>query len=162
MVWRCFYALSLLTVYFIDAVNCECLKKSSYGKYKDNHKVSKDDVEDDWGKTHGPYKMIEGGNGGPALTEIDGGAIRGKFRKGVTSVTSQLLDVLDTRHPTCTECREDQWLRHWVHMVRPARKTTGGGFNGIQDQVLAWVRLDEGWEAPRAMWRWYAISNTLT
>lgn len=83
MAWRCLCALALLTVCCFESVSSECLKEATFTKYKDNHIYSKDDVDNDFAKTNGPYKMVKGGSGGDALTTIDGGAIRGKFRKGV-------------------------------------------------------------------------------
>jgi hypothetical protein len=83
MAWRCLCALTFFTLCCTGSVMSECLKKATFHHYKDNHKYSKSNVEDDWGSTNGPYKMIEGGSGGPALTTIDGGAIRGTYKKGV-------------------------------------------------------------------------------
>ena len=88
MAWRCLWALTLLTVCCIASVSSECVKQGDdFSKYNDGHKYSKSDVEKNWGKTNGPYKMISGGDGGPSLTTIDGGAIRGSFRKGVQYLT---------------------------------------------------------------------------
>jgi hypothetical protein len=87
MAQKCLCALTILVVFCTGSVTSECLKKGSFSQYEDNHKYSKNDAEDDWGPTNGPYKMIQGGNGGDALTTIDGGAIRGSFRKGVLYVS---------------------------------------------------------------------------
>lgn len=82
LAWQSLCALTLLALCGIASVSSECLKQGDdFSKYKDGHKYHKDDVAKKWGDHKGPYKMI-GGGGGSALTTIDGGAIRGSFRKG--------------------------------------------------------------------------------
>ena len=100
---------------------------ADFNAYKDGHVYSKDDLTNDFDNPRGPYKMVEDGDVGQALTRVEDHALRAEYPEGKILGT----DTGFTFYDIADEPADQAWMTYKLYFSRDFDWTLGGKLPGL-------------------------------
>ena len=115
-----------LLAHMCSAAPC-WVDKATFGSYSNGHAYSVQDIDNDFRNAAGPFKMLEGGDVGDPLTQVEGGALRAEYPAGTILGTSSGFSFYDI----APKASEQAWMKYRLYFSPGFDWTRGGKLPGL-------------------------------